>query len=255
VAYTISAPTATTPTFSLAAGNYSSAQSVTLSDATAGATIYYTTNGTIPTTSSTKYAGAIAVSATETIEAIAVASGYTNSAVALAAYTISSGSGALLQIDAGSGAVSPFIADTDFNNGNVYSTHTAVSTTGVANAAPAAVYQSVRWAPSFTYIVPGLAAGSSYTVRLHFAELSWTAAGQCVFNVAINGTRVLSNFDIFAAIGEYKALVEQFTATADSLGQVTISFSKGTADNPEAAGRCGHRNGSVSRQRKSGFFE
>lgn len=48
---------------------------------------------------------------------------------------------------------------------------------------------------------------------------------------------MLSNFDIFTtAGGEYKALVEQFTATADSLGQITISFSKGTADNPEVAG-------------------
>ncbi len=146
-------------------------------------------------------------------------------------------SGALIQIDAGGGVASPFVTDTDFNNGNEFSTTTAVGTSGVTNAAPEAVYQSVRWAPSFTYIVPGLAPGSSYTVRLHFAELSWTAAGQRIFNVAINGTTVLSNFDIFTtAGGEYKALVEQFTATADSLGQITISFSKGTADNPEVAG-------------------
>ena len=50
----------------------------------------YTTNGTTPTTSSTKYTTAISVSATETIEAIAVAAGYTNSAVASAKYTIQS---------------------------------------------------------------------------------------------------------------------------------------------------------------------
>lgn len=151
--------------------------------------------------------------------------------------TVSTSSGPLIQIDAGGGAVSPFIVDTDFNNGNEASTTTTVSTTGVTNPAPEAVYQSARWAPSFTYIVPGLTAGFSYTVRLHFAELTWTAAGERVFNVAINGTTVLSNFDIFAtAGGQYKALVEQFTATADSLGQITISFSKGTADNPEVAG-------------------
>src|SRR5271156_2335212 len=53
-------------------------------------TIYYTTNGTTPTTSSTKYTSAITVSSTETIEAIAVASGYANSAVASATYTINS---------------------------------------------------------------------------------------------------------------------------------------------------------------------
>jgi len=79
-----------TPTFSPAAGTYTSAQSVTISDATSGATIYYTTNGTAPTTSSTAYTGPITVSSTETLEAIAVATGDTNSAVASVAYTISS---------------------------------------------------------------------------------------------------------------------------------------------------------------------
>ena len=85
--YTITT-TVTTPTFSPAAGTYSSAQSVTLSDATSGATIYYTTNGTTPTTSSTQYTGPITVSSTETLQAIAAATGDTNSAVASAAYTI-----------------------------------------------------------------------------------------------------------------------------------------------------------------------
>jgi uncharacterized repeat protein (TIGR03803 family) len=86
--YTIQTPTAATPVFSPAVGTYASAQSVTISDSTTGATIYYTTNGTTPTISSTKYTGAITVSASEIIEAFAVATGYTNSAVASATYTI-----------------------------------------------------------------------------------------------------------------------------------------------------------------------
>jgi uncharacterized repeat protein (TIGR03803 family) len=87
-AYVINLPPAATPVISPAAGTYSAAQSVTITDSTAGATIYYTTNGTAPTASSTPYAGAIAVSSSETIEAIAVASGFSNSAVASAAYVI-----------------------------------------------------------------------------------------------------------------------------------------------------------------------
>jgi hypothetical protein len=86
--YTINLPVAAKPTFTPAAGTYTSAQTVTITDSTAGATIYYATNGTAPTTSSTKYSGAISVSSTETIEAIAVASGYTDSAVVTATYTI-----------------------------------------------------------------------------------------------------------------------------------------------------------------------
>jgi arabinan endo-1,5-alpha-L-arabinosidase len=85
--YTITLPAAT-PVFSLAAGTYTSKQTVKITDTTSGAKIYYTTNGETPTTASTKYSGAITVSATETIEAIAVASGYTTSATAKAVYTI-----------------------------------------------------------------------------------------------------------------------------------------------------------------------
>jgi Chitobiase/beta-hexosaminidase C-terminal domain len=78
------------PTLSPAAGTYSGAQSVSISDATPGATIYYTMNGTTPTASSIQYTGPITVSSTETLEAVAVATEAPNSAVASAAYTITS---------------------------------------------------------------------------------------------------------------------------------------------------------------------
>jgi hypothetical protein len=90
------AGSASTPTFSPGTGTYTGTQSVTISDATSDATIYYTTNGTTPTTSSTEYTGPITVSSTETLQAIAVATGATKSAVASATYTVdspSSGSG------------------------------------------------------------------------------------------------------------------------------------------------------------------
>jgi hypothetical protein len=86
-------PVAATPTFSPAPGSYTSSQSVALSDTTPGAVIYYTTNGTAPTLSSAVYnpSTPIAVGSTETIEAMATASGYTNSAVTSGSYVITTG--------------------------------------------------------------------------------------------------------------------------------------------------------------------
>jgi Chitobiase/beta-hexosaminidase C-terminal domain len=86
-AYTINPPSAA-PFFSPAGGTYTSTQTVTISTTTPSATIYYTTNGSTPTTSSQVYSGPITVSATETVQAIAVASGYSTSTVNSAVYTI-----------------------------------------------------------------------------------------------------------------------------------------------------------------------
>ena len=76
------------PGFSPVGGTYSSAQTVAISTTTPSATIYYTTNGATPTTSSSVYAGPVSVAATETLRAIAMASGGSASPVNSAAYTI-----------------------------------------------------------------------------------------------------------------------------------------------------------------------
>jgi hypothetical protein len=70
-----------------AGGTYTTAQSVTLKDVTTGASIYYTLDGTNPTTSSTLYTGPITVNSTETIKANAVAPHDTQSSVVTAKYT------------------------------------------------------------------------------------------------------------------------------------------------------------------------
>ncbi len=79
--------TAKAPAFSVAAGTYANAQTVELTAAD-GATIYYTTDGTEPTTESTKYTEAITVDQTMTIKAIAVDADGNQSAVATASYSI-----------------------------------------------------------------------------------------------------------------------------------------------------------------------
>jgi len=129
-----------------------------------------------------------------------------------------------LQISAGGPATGTWVADEDFSAGATAAVTNAISTTGVTNPAPQSVYQHNRYG-NFTYTIPGLTAGHTYTIRLHFAEEYWTTAGSRVFNVLLDGTQVLTNFDIFAtAGGEYKAVVEQFTQAAPSNGTITIQF-------------------------------
>lgn len=80
--------TVATPTFSVAEGTYKKAQSVEISCATDGASVYYTTDGTEPSTASSLYSDPLTISSTTTIKAIAVKDGYKNSEIATAIYTI-----------------------------------------------------------------------------------------------------------------------------------------------------------------------
>ncbi|HTC93915.1 MAG TPA: malectin domain-containing carbohydrate-binding protein [Terriglobales bacterium] len=136
-----------------------------------------------------------------------------------------------VRINAGGPAVSPFVADADFTGGVTIDHANTIDLSGATNPAPMAVYQSARVAATigagttFSYTIPGFTANSSHSVRLHFAETFWTAAAKRVFNVSINGTQVLTNFDIFAAAGAMnKAVIRQFTANANASGQYVITF-------------------------------
>jgi hypothetical protein len=172
--------------------------------------------GLISGTPSTAGTSSVTVTATDT-------TGASGSASFTWVVGTSSGSGGV-DISAGGPAAAPFVADEDFTGGTATSTTTAITTAGVTNPAPQSVYQHNRYG-NFTYTIPGLTAGGSYTVKLDFAETYWTAAGSRTFNVLINGTQVLSNFDIFAtAGGEFKAVAEPFTAAANSTGKITIQF-------------------------------
>jgi hypothetical protein len=85
--YTIQQKVAT-PTFSPGGGTYTSSMTVTISDSTSGATIYYTTDGSTPTTSSAVYSGPISINRTATVKAMAAASGMANSNIASDTYTL-----------------------------------------------------------------------------------------------------------------------------------------------------------------------
>jgi hypothetical protein len=129
-----------------------------------------------------------------------------------------------IAINCGGPAISPFVADRDFAGGATINHANTIDTSKVTNPAPAAVYQTAR-IDNFTYTIPGFAAGSSHTVRLHFAETFFGTAGSRTFNVTINGTQVLTAFDIFkAAGGKNIANIQQFTGTANASGQFVIKF-------------------------------
>lgn len=177
---------------------------------------------------------------------------YTNTAgQKVSKVTLAAGQAAVLQgtvppentvcIDAGGLAEGNFMADADYSGGHGNTITHVVTTSGVANAAPAAVYQSKRTSSGtsgFTYTVPLLEPGQQYTVRLHFADDNSSYVGQRQFNVSINGTQVMKNFDVFSTAGKvaYKAVVEQFTAKATANGEIVVSFTPGASGNALLSG-------------------
>jgi len=143
-----------------------------------------------------------------------------------------------VSINAGGAAASPFVADAYYSGGQAYTASRTIDTSLLSGTVPPqAVFTSERWG-EFSYTITGRTAGSAQVVTLYFAEIYWTAAGQRTFNVSINGTTVLSGFDIFAAAGgANRAIARSFNTTANASGQVVIQFARGGGvDNPKVSG-------------------
>ena len=113
---------AAAPVFTPGTGTYSSPVTLTMSSATTGATIYYTLDGTTPTAASTEYTGAITISQTTTVKAIAIAQGYANSQVTSATYTFPATVANIAAFKALSSGSQPYTISNDvtfvFHNGN-----------------------------------------------------------------------------------------------------------------------------------------
>ena len=114
------APVAT-PSFSPGGGTYTGSVTVSISDATSGATIHYTTDGSTPTTSSPVYSSALTFNQTTTLKAMAAASGMTDSAVASATYTIQQ-------------SFSLTVSKTDLGGGTVTSSPAGINCGGTCSA-------------------------------------------------------------------------------------------------------------------------
>jgi hypothetical protein len=158
--------------------------------------------------------------AVDAIDSVGASAGSTQASVTTSACPTTSA----VQINSGGPAVNPFVADTDFAGGSTINHVNTINLSKVVNPAPMSVYQTARVGSS-TYTVSGFNPGSIHTVRLHFAETFFSTAGSRTFNVSINGTRVLTNFDIVATAGaKNTAVVEQFTQPASSTGDYVITF-------------------------------
>ena len=147
-----------------------------------------------------------------------------------------------VQIDVGGSGGDGFLPDSYVTGGA-----TDVNRTGsnglpnfgrtVAHPIPQAEWDSFRFLES-SYAIPGLTPGTSYQVRLYFDDWYWSKVGQRVFDVAIDDTVVLKDFDIIKAAGDaggdgrWLGVEKDFTVTADSDGTVDIAFIRGQADQP-----------------------
>jgi hypothetical protein len=181
-----SLPVAASPTFTPAPGAYSSSQTVKLSDSTPGAVIYYTTNGTAPTTSSAKYTAALQVTTSTTIEAMAAASGYSNSAVATATYTITPPSGPV--VDVGLGGVANVYAIANVSSAVL---NGGMDTYGYAYAANL-LGSSVTWAG-----VPFTLGGAGVASAVHGGTIAVPAGHYSsvkLLGAAVQGNHVNQTF-------------------------------------------------------------
>ena len=130
-----------------------------------------------------------------------------------------------LKINVGGGAVSPDWIGDAYASGGITGSGQVVNSTGVVNAAPAGVMTAYRRSDSaFSYTIAGLPVGTIYTARLHFSENYFQSSGQRLFNITINGTQVLTGFDLYATAGYAKEIVRDFPATVDPAGKVTITL-------------------------------
>lgn len=131
-----------------------------------------------------------------------------------------------------------FAADQNYTGGTAWDANGysyTVDVSGVTNPAPQTLYQDQRYG-NMTYAFDNYLPGTNYVVRLHFMECCWSANGQREFNVFINSQQVLTNFDIFATAGvQDRAVIKEFTTTADASGQIVISFAN-VVDNASISG-------------------
>lgn len=198
------------PTFSPAEGTYTSAQSVSISTVTSGATIHYTTDGSTPTTSSPVYSSPINVATTTTIKAMAVKSGMTNSTVSSATYTILASSALPSPwVRADIGSVSP-AGTASYSNGVFSNSGAGADIEGTADA--------------FSYIYYQVSGDVTLTARVESIDNTdpWAKAG-----VMIRSTLNANSINAMVAVTPSNGVT--FQRRTSTGGGTTASIASGVS--------------------------
>jgi hypothetical protein len=214
--YTINLPTAATPTFSVAGGTYTAPQTVSIIETTAGASVYYTTDGSTPTSKSTPYTGPITVGVTETVNAIAIATNYNNSAVALANYIINLPNAATptFSVVAGTYTTVQTVSISDATAGAVI----YYTTDGSAPTTKSTLYSSPITVPVSTTINALAVAPPDY-------NNSAVASAAYIINLPPPAFTIASSSDTVLAQGGTGSVTLTITANAAFNGSVSFSCS------------------------------
>ena len=169
-------------TFSLASGTYPAVQLLSMTDATPGASIHYTTDGTTPSSATTLYSAPIRVSLNETVKAIAIATGYTNSTVTSAAYTIIGSPSVLAApptVVGTSAATLSAIVNTNGLSGT-YVFHYGTSSTALSTTTTATALAASTTAVAASASITGLASKTTYYGQATVSTSGGTSVGALI---------------------------------------------------------------------------
>ncbi|HTB80974.1 MAG TPA: chitobiase/beta-hexosaminidase C-terminal domain-containing protein, partial [Opitutaceae bacterium] len=207
------------PSFSPAGGTYTTTQTVTISTTTGGASIRYTTDGSTPSeTAGTLYSSPVSVSSSETLTAIAYESGFTDSSVTSASYTINTGGG---------GTTVSFEAEslTNTPSGATSSVQTDTNSSGGKWVELAG--NSVG--DSISYAIPSVTAGT-YQVQMEWKGNN----SRGILQLSIDGTNLGPTLDQYASGQTYPTTTfgtVTFSATGTHTLKLTVTGKNSASSN------------------------
>jgi hypothetical protein len=223
-------PTAPSPSINPSSGSFTGSQTVTITDSITPSTIYYTTDGSMPTPASNLYTGPFSITASQTITAIASASGYLQSAPSTATFSsTANAANPVFVLAAGEYSGTQSVAITDSSAGSaIYytvdgSTPTSSSNlyTGPITVSVSETIQAIATAPS---LQPSAVVASTYQIdpvyTIDFRQGFSEAQGAIQFN----GSTDLDDFRLQLTNGGTNEASSAFYATPVNIQQFTTDF-------------------------------